>query len=100
MPALKRTIKGEAFPGALKRSFPRMNAGAPTEEEPAMLGTQPSRAGLASGAPVVLGERLGGAGQDAHRPVRFAQGEKVAATKSFAPMAHDQSRSEECPPAR
>jgi len=31
MPALKRMIKVELFPGALKRSFPRMNAGAPTE---------------------------------------------------------------------
>jgi hypothetical protein len=30
MPALKRMIKVEALPGALKRSFPRMNAGAPT----------------------------------------------------------------------
>jgi hypothetical protein len=29
-PALKRRIRVEAFPGALKRSFPRMNAGAPT----------------------------------------------------------------------
>jgi hypothetical protein len=29
-PALKRTIRIEALPGALKRSFPRMNAGAPT----------------------------------------------------------------------
>jgi hypothetical protein len=29
-PALKRTIKSEFFPGALKRSVPRMNAGAPT----------------------------------------------------------------------
>jgi hypothetical protein len=30
-PALKRRIRLEAFPGALKRSFPRMNAGAPTK---------------------------------------------------------------------
>ncbi|MGA8075609.1 MAG: hypothetical protein WB995_19190, partial [Candidatus Acidiferrales bacterium] len=30
-PALKRTVKGKAFSGALKRSFPRMNAGAATE---------------------------------------------------------------------
>ena len=29
-PALKRMINVEFFPGALKRSFPRMNAGAPT----------------------------------------------------------------------
>jgi hypothetical protein len=29
-PALKRTNRVEPFPGALKRSFPRMNAGAPT----------------------------------------------------------------------
>ena len=30
-PALKRGCRGGAFSGALKRSFPRMNAGAPTE---------------------------------------------------------------------
>jgi hypothetical protein len=32
-PALKRHTRIEFFPGALKRSFPRMNAGAPTEEK-------------------------------------------------------------------
>jgi hypothetical protein len=32
MPALKRARKVETFPGALKRCFPRMNAGAPTTE--------------------------------------------------------------------
>jgi hypothetical protein len=32
-PALKRIIIGKIFSGALKRSFPRMNAGAPTEEQ-------------------------------------------------------------------
>src|SRR5450759_1027229 len=31
-PALKRMVKVEAFPGALKRSFPRINAGAPTRD--------------------------------------------------------------------
>src|ERR1035437_4121596 len=31
-PALKRMIKVETFPGALKRSFPRINAGAPTKK--------------------------------------------------------------------
>jgi hypothetical protein len=31
-PALKRMIKLETFSGALKRSFPRINAGAPTEK--------------------------------------------------------------------
>jgi hypothetical protein len=31
-PALKRMIKVELFPGALKRSFPRINAGAPTKK--------------------------------------------------------------------
>ena len=30
LPALKRMIKSRLFPGALKRSFPRLNAGAPT----------------------------------------------------------------------
>jgi len=29
-PALKRTIKSDAFPGALKRSFPLLKQGAPT----------------------------------------------------------------------
>jgi hypothetical protein len=29
IPALKRMIKVELFPGALKRSFPRINAGLP-----------------------------------------------------------------------
>jgi hypothetical protein len=29
-PALKRIMKARLFPGALKRSFPRMNAGAST----------------------------------------------------------------------
>jgi hypothetical protein len=32
MPALRRLIKVETFPGALKRSFPRINAGAATKE--------------------------------------------------------------------
>ena len=32
MPALKRRIKHQAFPGALKRSFPRINAGASTKK--------------------------------------------------------------------
>jgi hypothetical protein len=32
-PALKRRINGEFFSGALKRSFPRMNAGAPAERQ-------------------------------------------------------------------
>src|ERR1017187_3526977 len=31
-PALKRRLEVELFPGALKRSFPRINAGAPTRK--------------------------------------------------------------------
>jgi hypothetical protein len=31
-PALKRVIKVETFSGALKHSFPRINAGAPTKK--------------------------------------------------------------------
>jgi hypothetical protein len=30
--ALKRRLEVELFPGALKRSFPRINAGAPTKK--------------------------------------------------------------------
>ena len=32
MPGAKAQIKLETFSGALKRSFPRMNAGAPTQK--------------------------------------------------------------------
>jgi hypothetical protein len=32
-PTLRRLIMGKAFFGALKRSFPRMNAGAPSERQ-------------------------------------------------------------------
>ena len=38
-PAVKRTTRVEAFPEALKPSFPRMNAGAPTEAKKRLIAT-------------------------------------------------------------
>ncbi len=52
IPALKRRIRAHRFPGALKRSFPRINAGASTQKP------NPLSRKLRAGEAVPLHERL------------------------------------------